>query len=297
MNHSKTKPILIAAIAASVMVAATASAQNPNYTPGDLVLAFQNPGGTTGSDQTLYVSLGNTAIFRGAAAGADGPSLLNIVNINAQLISAFGSNWASELTLYAGLAGVWGNSSSSLNNTLQNGDPHRTLYVSQGRTGTGILGQANSPGWTITTDGGMTAGANGIIAQNTAFELNYTTAVAVSPTDISTIDEQNPFNAPGDQGTAFGSFIGGVQQAGTATSLGSFGSIANAEFELDLYRILAKTNAAGQVGGVLREGSYEGTVVVDTLGNVSFLSVPEPSSLVILGASIGLLGFTRRRRA
>jgi len=295
MTSTTRTKILALAVAAGAGSALPANAQNPLYTPGDLVLAFQNPGGAVGAGETLYVSLGNTALnFRGAAAGTDSPSLLNIININAQLISAFGSNWANEITLYAGLSGVWG--TSSLGTGLQNGDPNRTLYVSKARLGIGTFGLANSTGWTITSDTGMTAGANGMVSQNTTFEVNYTTQAAISPTGVSTIDEQNPFDAPGSQGLAFGAFIGGVQQAGTAGSFGSFGGVSDVEFALDLYRILARNNIAGQVGGDVREGSYEGTIVVDNVGNVSYV-VPEPSSALLFCAmTAGAVGLVRRRR-
>ena len=287
----------ILALSISAMAAAPALAQNPNYTAGDLVLTFQNPGGAVGADQTLYVNLGNAAtLFRQGGVGTDGASnLLNIVNIGSTLISAFGANWASEITLHAGLAGVWG-TASSLSSDLQNGDPNRTLYVSRARQGAGTLGQANSPGWTIPTDTGMSAGANGITAQNHVLESEYLTGVALSPIGVSTIDDQNPLFGPGDQGTAFGAFATGIQQQGAAGSFGSMGPVNNVEFALDLYRILAKNNVAGQVGGNLREGSFEGTVVIDGSGNVSFLAVPEPSAAAFLACSMGALGFIRRRR-
>ncbi|RYD73928.1 MAG: hypothetical protein EOP84_20745, partial [Verrucomicrobiaceae bacterium] len=181
MNRKKNIALLALTISVSGMASAPVSAQNPNYTPGDLILAFQNPGGSIGSDQTLYVNLGNTAtLYRQGGAGTAGATnLLNIVNISSALISAFGANWASEITLHAGLAGVWG-TASSLSNTLDHGDPNRTLYVSRARSGAGTVGEANSPGWVIGSDTGMSAGANGIVAQNNVLETQYLTGIAQS---------------------------------------------------------------------------------------------------------------------
>jgi hypothetical protein len=295
MNRSNKLVILAAAALATGM--ATAKAQNPDYAAGDLVLFFQNPGGATGNDQTLYVNVGQTALdFRGAAAGVDVANDLNIINISSQLTAAFGANWATETTLYAGLAGVWGNA-GSLNNTLLNGDPNRTLYVSQARTDVGTVGQANSTGYTIGGDTAMTTAANGMITQNNVLETTGTGLTLQAATSASQIDDQNPFTVPGVQGTAFGTFPGGVQQAGSASQFGNFGGLTGIEFALDLYRILAKTNAPGQTAGPLRVGTYEGTLVLDTLGNVSFVTtaVPEVSSALLVG-SLGLAGLVRRRR-
>ena len=293
------------AILAAGALAAPAGAANSAYTVGDLVLAFQQEGGSN----TVYVTLGNTATqFRGAAAGADAPNKLNIININSQLTAAFGSSWASQTNIYAGLSGVWG-TAGGLNNSLQNGDPNRTLYVSQSRTTLGAPDTAGSTGWVVGGDGAMSSGANAMVDLHNVFatglvsDLDSDTfadeqsgAALVSPVGFSRIDDNNPFLGAGIQGNAFGIFGGGVQQAGTASTLGNMGPVQDIEFALDLYRILAKTNAPGQVGGVLRQGSYEGTVVLDSLGNVSFMTVPEPSATALFAIAGGATLLRRRRK-
>lgn len=291
--QSKLRALAIAT-GALLTVTTGANAQNTFYAPGDLVLYFQEEGGT----DTVYVSLGNTATtFRGAAAGVDVANILNIININTELNTAFGASWASKTNLYAGLAGVWG-TSGNLSTALQNGDPNRTLYVSQSRTSVGTVGTASSAGWSLASDGGMTSAASNMTAQNNVLETTYLTQAAVSPAGTSLIDDWNPFLAAGIQGNAFGNFAGGVQQVGGAGSFGDFGPVNNAEFALDLYRILAKTGIGGQVGGDLRVGSYEGTVVLDNSGNVSFVTspVPEPSTYALLGIGAAALHFLNRRR-
>lgn len=288
--QSKLRALAIAT-GALLTVTTGANAQNPNFAAGDLVLYFQEEG----ASNTLYVGLGNAATnYRGTAAGADVANILNIININTELNTAFGASWASKTNLYAGLAGVYGTSTGS---TLTFSEPQRTLYVSKSRTAVGTVGQASSAGYTIGSDGTMTTAANNITAQNNTLETTYLTQAAVSPTSTSMIDNQNPFLAAGVQGTAFNVFSGGVQQVGTAGSFGDFGPVSNAEFALDLYRILAKTGISGQVEGTLRQGSYEGTVVLDNSGNVSFVTspVPEPSSFALLALGGAAFAIARRK--
>lgn len=294
MKHTLKRYALFAAFS-SLLAAIPATAANSFYAPGDLVLYFQQEGGTN----TVYANLGSTTAFRGATAGADSTTTqINFLDLSGALTSAFGAGWASDTTIYAGLAGVWGTSATS--STLQNGDPQRTLYVSSPRSSVGTVGTAESTAWDLSLAGNtaMTGGANGILTQNNAFETNYDAQVTISLTSISTIDNQNPFSSPGIQGNAFnGTFAGGVQQQGSAASFGVFpgGGPDNVEFALDLYRVLARNDVPGQVAGDLRVGSFEGTVTVGSNGMVSF--VPEPSSIAMTGLAAGVLLLRRRRSA
>lgn len=279
----------------SLLAAFPANAANTFYAPGDLVLYFQKEGGTN----TVYASLGNAAnLYRGSAAGAaDGVNSINFLDLNTTLTSAFGAGWASDTSVYAGLAGVF--STNTTNTILTDLDPSRTLYISRSRDAVGTVGLANSTTWDLNAAGNtaMSAGATGITSQNNAFEDNYNVQATVSLTSVSKIDDQNPFLVPGQQGNAFAAFDGGVQQKGTAASFGSFGDAGNVEFALDLYRILAKNTVPGQVGGDLRVGSYEGTITVGNTGLVSFIAVPEPSALALTGLAAGALVLRRRRSA
>lgn len=291
-NKIKRCALLVAS--SSILAAFPAQAANSFYNAGDLILTFQKEGGTN----TVYANLGNAAtLYRGAAAGsADGTNNINFLDLSTTLTSAFGAGWASDSAIYAGLAGVWGTSSSTSNNNLQDGDPNRTLYVSQSRDNVGTVGQATSSGYVVNTNTGMTSGSSGITQMALVFENNYDSLITVSPTAVSQIDEQNSFLAPGIQGVAYNIFASGVQQVGSAGTFGTFGEAGSVEFALDLYRIVGKTNAPGQVAGTLREGSYEGTVTVGTNGLVSFVAVPEPSSISLVGLAAGAL-ILRRRRA
>lgn len=249
---------------------------NPAYAPGDLVLFFQKPG----DDDTVYVNLGKAATeFRGSAAGTDAPNKIEFVDISATLVSAFGSGWASDPAIYAGLAGVF--STNNTNGTsAPDGDPFRTLYISQARSAPGTPGQVGSTPWDLAAAGNsnMTTAATGIQSQNNVLENNFTTGIAIATKDVSQIDDQNPLVSAGIppviiQDPAMGGALnGGIQQIGSASAFGTMGAAGSVEFALDLYRVLARNTVTGQVAGDLRVGSFEGTVVVGTNGKVSFLS-------------------------
>lgn len=305
MKNNLRRSLLAIAIP-SMLAALPAGAANSFYAPGDLVLYFQMEGDT----DTVYANLGNAAnLYRGSQSGTGGNDYSltksNILNLNSTLSSAFGAGWASSTSLFAGVAGVFSNGTNTL---LTNSDPGRTLYVSSARDSisTATVGTASSTAWDMTLAGNtaMTTAANGIIQQNTAFENNYDAQVTISLTGVSQIDEQNPVSG-GLQGNAFNNTLaGGVQQQGTAGDLGSVDGLGNIEFALDLYRILGRGTGGsgatapviGQVAGDLRQGSFEGTVVVGSNGAVSYL-VPEPSSAILSGLAAGAFLLRRRRSA
>jgi hypothetical protein len=260
--------------ALAVGLAATPAKAAFTYAAGDLVLFFQ----MQGSSNTVYVDLGNAATgYRGTA------SKVNFLDISATLTSAFGSDWATNASkipkIYAGLAGVY-----STNNTntvaVKNGDPYRTLYVSSQRTSVGTVGAANSNAWTVGGDTGMDAAAAGISAMNAAYGNNYSTVSAVVPTTVSLIATYNPIITTPVlyQDIAFDTFEGGVQQPGTVAGFGTFGAAGSVKFALDLYRILALTGVTGQVAGDLRSGNYQGTITVNSSGQVSFIAATTASA-------------------
>jgi hypothetical protein len=312
-NNTIIKPMknnfrrsLLAMAVPTFLAALSAEAANSFYAPGDLILYFQKEGSTN----TIYANLGNAAnSYRGTSAGTDGLDYTltktNILNLNTTLTSAFGSGWASDTSVYAGLAGVFSNSTSTV---ITDGDPGRTLYVSSGRNSisTATVGTSDSNTWDMTLAGNtaITSAASGIFQQNNAFENNYDAQVTISLTDVSLIDDQNPVSG-GFQGSAFNNNLaGGVQQQGTSGDLGFVTDVGNVEFALDLYRILGRGTGgiggtaplSGQVSGPLRQGTFEGTVVVGSNGAVSFL-VPEPSSALLSGLAAGAFILRRRRRS
>lgn len=285
--------MLALAVGASILTLGTANAQNLGYAPGDVVLYFQNPGGSTGSDQTVMVSLGNSAtIFRDASA-----NLLNMANIGMLLTTTFGADWYNQDTLYMGVAANQG--TSSLTSSLVNGDPSRTIYMGQSRNGVGEVGSASSSGYNLSDF----SAAGNIASQNNVLEVNGTTSAEAFNTTISQVENQNPFVVPGQQGTAFGVFNGGVQYQFGSGSFGSFGAAGSVEGVLDLYRLQARNNIAGQYGfgEPTGAGDYLGSISIDQNGNISYTTsaVPEPSTyaLLALAGVAGVIAMRRRQAA
>jgi hypothetical protein len=288
--QTQTKALLLAAVAGSLlMTGGSVKADNANYVAGDLILFFQNPGGSQGSTQELYVNLGNTAtVFR--QDYVDQANSLGLTNIAGLLSSTYGNNWANEVTLFGGLGGVWG--TSNLSSALQNGDPHRTIYTSSARNSTGAVGSANTTAYSIGTDTNMSGIANSISAVGSAFDNGSGQAIALTTTVVAT---QNPSAGP----NSWNNNIPGttVQQQGSGSSFGTFGSVSNVEFMWDLYRIEGKSGVAGSFddGLAVRNGLYLGTVTLNSAGDVSFQTVPEPSSALLCGLGLAVVLYSVRR--
>lgn len=296
MKHTSIRQLALWASAALLMTGSTQAANN-FFAAGDLILFFQKPGAA----DTVYVALGNAAnVYRGAAAGPTSSlQALDIINVDATLTAAFGSGWATDAGIYAGLAAVRSSSTSTLIQAIDNGDQRRTLYTSKARIDVGTVGQANSTAWDLTQANTSTSGATDMLAMGNNLEINTTQQTEVLSTTISVIDNYNPFLVPGIQATAFSAFAGGVQQVGSASSFGVFGDAGSVEFALDLYRIASLTDddTIGEVSGIKQVGSFEGTVVVGTNGSVSFMTIPEPSSIALTGLAGLALAFRRRRNS
>jgi len=290
----------------SVLAVSSASAANSFYSSGDLVLYFQKTSGT-GSTNVVYANLGNAATdFRGAATGADAANKIQFLDLSSTLISAFGSGWATDPSVYAGLAGVY---SASTNLTQSyNLDPNRTVYVSAARTSVGTIGVKSSGGYTIGSNNTMNTFSSAILTQNEAFAdadgaNGYNASVIISNSDtavnVSQIGTMNPIGA-GLNGFN-GSITGTSMQSADAATFGTIDGVGSTAFALDLYRIEAVNNIAGQVGQgqTVRRGTFEGTVALGTDGQVSFMTspVPEPSALTLSGLAAGALVLRRRRRS
>ena len=99
------------------------AAAQMTFTPGDIILGFQASGGD-GSSSTYVYNLGAGTGFR------DGTTTGLIATIATDLNSTFGTGWYTRTDVYWGIAGVRDQSAGGPN-TVVNGDPKATIYVSR----------------------------------------------------------------------------------------------------------------------------------------------------------------------
>jgi len=312
MTKSTSK--LFAAAAFAGAIAATPlgarAAADDAYTANDVLLFFQNPGGTVGTDQVVYYSLGSTYnVFREAATPGSGSfgTTISLGNINTILTTTFGADWTGgSSTIFTGAAGQNGNT-GSISTSITNGDYARTVYVTKPRSGVGTVGEANSSSPLF--DPAQTAVAGQIAGANNITGMTQPGSVAFADT---LIDGYNPISN-GNPGTAYGAISGGIQ--GSIGSQFTFGNIAGAVAALDLFRVTKTTgtNANGATnwqiannitatysnnsypGSNGARADYLGTILVGANGDVNFAAVPEPSTYALLGVA-GIAAFVAYRR-
>jgi len=298
--------LALAAVSLVVSAASSMAAADTIYDTNDLLLFFQNPTGTTGTDRVVTYSLGSTYdVFRRAATPTDLTfgTTINLGNINAILTSTFGADWTGAASsIFAGAAGQNG-ATSSLSSTTTNQDYARTVYVTKPRTGAGTVGVANSSATPQQPDGATAQGglASAISGSNNG-ALN-TTQPGSLETDSTVIDDNNPFSS-GSPATAYGQINDGVMGS-LSSSTYSLGSVSNIVLGLDLYRATPVLNASGWqninniTGVVAKQGYYLGTVTLSSNGDVNFVAVPEPStiSLIALAGGAALVAARRRKSA
>src|SRR4030095_2156845 len=286
MNRSKNISAIALAVSVSALTVTTATAQNPGFEPGNLFLGFQTTGGT-GVNSYMLANIGDSALLFRDATG----NQINLLNINAALTAQFGAGWADRTDLFMGAGASWSN--DEFGDPERNGDPFNTLYVGNPRQTLGTEGHRGSTGFALAS-GQIQDASNGLFVTGSVFESQGTSGISsilksggFTGTFVD-YDDKNPING-GIQGAAYnGVFSGGVQTAFGPGSFGLFGGI-NAEAALDLYRIGSTSGAS----------TYEGTILLDNLGNVSFIvaPIPEPSSTLLVALTAGAIGFVRRRQA
>lgn len=306
-NPAIRSAILGLGISAFSAVSAGAAVDDA-YTTNDLLLFFQNPAGTTGTDQVVYYSLGSTYnVFREAATPGSGSfgSTISLGNINSILTTTFGTDWTGGAgTIFTGAAGQNG-ATNALSTARSNGDYARTVYVSKPRSVVGSVGQANSA--SPIYDPAQTAVAGSISGSNNISGMTQPGVVGFGST---TIESNNPFSN-GNAATAYGAIQGGIQ--GAIGSSFTFGDISGNVAALDLYRVTktSGTNAddptiwhidnsitatyTGSFPGGTARADYLGTILVGSNGDVNFAAVPEPSTYALLCVA-GVLGFIAYRR-
>jgi len=269
-------------------------AQNTGFNYGDLIVGFQTYGSGTGT--YVLANLGSAATLRDSTS-----NVLNIINVNTALNSAFGSGWANRTDLYMGVATVRENDEFGPLAGLQDGDPYNTVYIGRSRSAVGVEGVAQSSVGSLSLSA-LQGLSTSVYGAASIFETVGTGAVSTitSTSTNANWDKQNPIPA-GVQGIGFDTFSGGVQSVFGA---GTFGSLAGitAEAAVDVFRMQYVNNEVGQFGfgaptGV---GTFEGTVLIDGSGSLSFASVavPEPSTYAQAAVALVIAAyfFARKRR-
>lgn len=270
------------AIAASLVGAASLSAQVVTYTVGDLLVGFRASGGT-GSDTTFVFNIGSSVGFR------NNPSQGTLATVGIQLSSVYGSNWFTRTDVSWGVIGVRTNANPQFENEVVGGDPVSTIYASRGGNGINTTTAWGTP--TAFTRAPVVGTATQItgfthtgsqVAGTFAFQTaaaNTGGFGAIVPTSV-TNDWAN-YTAPNAD---FGLFVGGIEN--------TFGT-GNQFSYLDLYRILATTTGANPTG-TLGRGAYVTSFTIDSAGAIS--AIPEPSSAAALIGLIALGAVASRRR-
>jgi len=297
MNPSPTiqlrkPPSTPAARAAIVMAAglfwgAPLSQAAVTYTTGDLLLGFHTNAGV-GSGTSFVFNLGSAADYKN-----DAYTTPPVNDIGGVLTTTFGVGWFNRNDLYWGVAAVR-DSAAGGPNSVDNGDPKATIYISKPTTvpgasipwelasGSTVISAATSiatmqgaTGTDLSLSGGFEGateaagtGARGVLQDEGTF--------------INSWDEFNPISGP-----AFGSILtGGVQGAlGTGTP----------SAYLDLHRVIGRPSASASPNDAAGDGRYITTFTLNADGIIG--TVPEPTGTVLMGLAASAALLRRRRQS
>jgi len=293
MIKNSLKRVAFALTALAAILPGEANAAS--YSIGDLFLAFDANAGQ-GANETLVVNLGAASGFRDL--GDAGTTQLNYLDVGTQLSTQFGSGWADRTDLRMHLYGSTG--ADTIGDDLLRGDPFQTTYVGRGTRAT-IDAAITLATQNVASASALQTASSRINAAAGSYGNGTVTAdsagAAIIPNSIANSPDE--FIRP-TVSTAFGAWSSGVDQAFAAgnrgTSFIGIGLVGTIEGFLDMYRVQGRNDVAGQYGegAAVRTGDYQGSFLINTAGQVSF--VPEPSSSAVLGL-VGLLALSRRRRA
>lgn len=277
---------LLAAAAASL---GTASAQNPGFNQyNDLTLFFQKPV-ASGNNAIVNVALPTLSALRDQRGTDSYSILLGASALDTALASAFGTGWASDTQLYAGAVGNRG-VSTAINGQFQtSGDSNRTLYYTQSRATTSSPGLQNSSPGTLSNNTILGQVNSDISQTSLRFEIFGTGNIWEDARADSFVDNRMPIG--GVQFTALtnvGNFMSGTPF--------TFGGQSNVVLVLDLFRNAPVSTFNDGIDDTQLTPLFLGNLVLKSTGEVGFLTVPEPSSALLIGAAGVALAAVRRRR-
>ena len=270
---SLRKSVIVAAATLATFSSAHAAW---TFNDQDTFLAIKATGGT-GSDINLFYNLGSSTVLRdGGGRG------VNLVNISTDLVAAYGAGWGTRTDLFFGVVATRTNVSAGTTNTTAPGgsDANRVLYMSRNASA-----PFTSPLYTTGTNpaNGSTAGPitsfKTLLASTANLTAQANGVYSLPASEINSFTDYT-LSGPNDE-NSFENFT-------TTAFLSSLGNSATGF--ADIQRIDSRGTASNFLGGAT---SHVATVSIDTLGNISV--IPEPSSLMLLGAA-GAASLLRRRR-
>ncbi len=273
---SKTFKIILTCVGAIVGNASAAV----TAAPGDLIAAFYEPTATGPGTNTYVLPLGAGSAVR------EGTTTFTTTNINTDLVTAFGADWATSGTVRFAILGIVGPSDGTVS-----GDPNRTVYMST--TNGGVL--ASASGFSITS-----SGVRGSVALNMDTWANTMNSPGLLENGAVNGGAIVPTSAPNN----FASFM-------PPTSGTSFGQSTNTPYTtlngttvgLDVFRVLNVTTAAdltaagSPTNAAVGVGQFVGGYTLSPTGQLSFAGVPEPSVSLLGGLALALSTLRRRPQA
>jgi uncharacterized repeat protein (TIGR02543 family) len=254
--------------AAGIALSLTAASAAP-WPPakGDLILGVQATGGT-GATTNVFFNLGPAHTIR------DTPSPGLAVNLDAELVAAFGAGWSARTDLYFGVIANRSNATPSGLGSVapENGDPARTIYVSRGAATAGT-----APAWS-----GFSVSALGIAATGHAGQINAIDNLTANGNEVATLSQgANPvewangwtaFNPT--PGAAYSTFSGGIQANINATAA-----------IVDVFRIVSTSGVGTYVTSVTLAANGDVTVAAAGAPVSYFTVTPTATNGSIAGAA------------
>lgn len=263
MLKSYLKPMALAVLVATGVSLSSVTAAPVTYSAGDLLMGFRK----TGETESYIINLGSASSFRDATS-----SLSNFRDIGGDLIALFGSGWATD-------PGVSWSIATVISSTLDD-DPSRTIYLSLGGNGSTSQSTANAVFGSSTNRNGAVNQINGFqssvsILEGTEDSGGYGALQANAATNswfsASHVQDGSDWTAGFNTESTFTNGVAGTS--------------------LDLYRF-GGVNALSTSG---LTGTYEGTFTIDSNGQISFSTVPEPSTYVLVALAGAFVMIMRRR--
>jgi hypothetical protein len=278
--------LIAQALGSALILTAPNAAAAVTFATGDLLLGFHTSAGV-GSGTSFVFNLGPATDYKN-----DAYTTPPVVDIGSVLTNTFGAGWYSRSDLFWGVAAVRDSAASGAN-TVVNGDPRATIYISRPA---GTPGSADP--WTLASGNIVISAANSIASMqgatgsDTSLSGGFEGSLEAADTggrgtlqdEGTTINSWDEFNPIG--GNAFGNTLtGGVQ--------GAFGT-GQPTTNLDLFRVIGRPSASANPNDPAGEGRYITTFTINSEGIIG--TVPEPASALLIGLA-GSCVLLRRRRA